>query len=157
MNRNLLIAVIIGISIYIFWSGDESSDISSASQEVNENISRTTTPEYSNAPEEVILQSLDSIFGDYGLKITSKKGKTTTGQFLSIKENNTFELRRYTIETVDDQVDVTASGDFSYDQNKLTLNFSGQRDIKIFPEVKIEMTLTNNGDIKYGSFYFIKE
>lgn len=156
MNKILigLILVIAGYLAYDSLSTEEGSTATINTTLVNTQDNVQETPV---AEKEIILKSLNSIVGLYRLQITSNKGNKITEQALNIKSDNTFEMRRFTLKSDGNNVDETTKGNFSYDKNTLILTFSEDRNMDVFPEGEIKLTVKNNGNINYNSFEFIKE
>lgn len=151
----VLIGIIVVIAGYLAFNSLNSEEDNSVVRTDKEVLdTKEITPE---PVEEMILQSLKSVIGDYGLQVTSSKGKKVTQQILSIKSDNTFEFRRFTMKTEGESIDESASGDFSYDKNMLVLTFSEQRNMTIFPEDQIHLTVNNDGNIDYNGFIFLKD
>lgn len=164
MNR-ILIVVIVVIAGYLAFNSLNSEDDNSVvttDKTISERNKKIVT-ELDNrsvveVPEEaMVLQSFDSILGDYSLQITSHKGARENKQTLTVNEDNTFELRRYTLKSSEIAIDETASGDFSYDENILILTFSAKRNMTIFPNNELTLKVDNDGNIRFGSFVFLKE
>jgi hypothetical protein len=160
MNKILLSGVIL-LGGYISYTAifsdkdgaDKKSLVDLEQTVVIDKSSLQQTPELKDiAPFENNEEHLD---GTYTLNIKSDLAETN--QEFVFTSDNKFKQRRYVVSPGSDQRDSTTIGTYSIEKNTITLTFESERDLDIFPEDIIILTMKRSGNLKYGPFELVKE
>ncbi len=149
MNKPLASIVIILASYltYDYFSNNQQISLEEVATVDKKALNTNEIEEIGQAPFENKSASLDGVYSLY-----LKSDLAETNQEFSFKADGTFALRRYVIEPKDDGRDISTTGTYTIEKNKVFLDFEESRDIDVFPEQLVILKIKRNGNLVYGVY-----
>ena len=154
MNKALIVIIVV-ISAYLIYgsfSNDEKVSLEEVATVDKNALDIADVPVTKEPAFENKSASLDGVYSLY-----IKSDLAETNQEFVFQPDGTFTLRRYVLEPKDDGRDVITNGTYTIEKNKVNLIFRENRDIDVFPEQLIILTIKRNGNLVYGVYEVRKQ